>query len=169
MLRLWMMVLLSVAAAGCGLAPVGVCPDEPTEDEPIWCAAHRDRNKYQEGLCPCELPPDDYIDPETGVTYGELQAWNWHHWPDDCVRGTGGVLEAVEYDEDTEEMFDLLLIDSDELMPGIQCCYDDAGQLSDSGTFDFQTPPGWRDFLRDPVGAFGALIRHVALDVSPFG
>jgi hypothetical protein len=52
----------------------------------------------------------------------------------------------------------------------VQCCYDpDTGELSDSGSYDFQAPPYPLDFLFNAFRAFADLIEHILVDIWPFG
>lgn len=167
----WTVVLgLSLIITGCGLVPGIPCTDEPMEGEPFWCNTHRLRNQYQDDYCPDILPPSNWVDPETGICFGVVANLNIYHGSDECVRGNGGILHTLDYDSDTMDMLIALGADPLSLTPGIQCCYDSkTHELTDSGSFDFQTPPNPMAFLFSPLKAFLAAIRHIAVDIWPFG
>lgn len=167
----WMIApSMLLIVSGCGLIEGIPCPDEPMEGEPFWCNTHRLRNQYQEVYCPDTLPPPNWVDPETGIVFGAVANLNIYHGSDKCVRGNGGILHTLDYDSDTIDMLIALGAEPEALTPGIQCCYDsETNELTDSGTFDFQTPPNPLAFLFSPIKAILATIRHVTVDIWPFG
>jgi len=163
-------------AAGCGESPLpfGAGPVEiPAEalvadesGEPPWCEAHRQRNQYEQDLCPGQRPFAGYTDPRSGITFGEEEWWNYYHWPDTCHRGSGGVLESITFDEPTLAMLEALGVDPEEITPGVQCCYDsETDELTDSGSFDFQSPPQPMELLLAQPSATDRLRQHLLLDV----
>lgn len=161
---------LVLIVSGCGLIPGVPCANEPVDGEPYWCDTHRLRNQYQEMYCPDTLPPPNWVDPETGISFGAPANLNIFHGDNACVRGRGGILYTLDYDSDTLDMLLALGANPSTLIPGIQCCYDrDTHELTGSGTFDFQTPPNPMAFLFFPVRATYAAIKHIFLDIWPEG
>lgn len=176
------LVAASSCISGCGnqtplTAAFGSLPDAvetwlnlaPESQRSTFCQVSAERNEYQAGLCPEVRPWPGATDEATGITFSKADWWNFYHWPDVCHRGTGGVLDDVDYSETATGMIDALtMLSPESLTASIQCCYDShTDELTDSGSFDFQTPPRPLDFLFRPDKAGDWLWLHNLLDVAP--
>lgn len=114
--------------------------------------AHRSRNEFQKNVCPTNLS-------KTGEGYDKSTGINWtrdlanippipyftgYHIGEKCYRGKPTIEQnnAIKQNENFRKNVEILGGNSDNVIPGFQCCYKSDGTLSPSSSFDYDYSGG---------------------------